>query len=303
MMAMHEGEENEPHTDRTRLLTNTDSSPPAGTKPPRLLIVSGIMLGHQIEILTEPVTIGRATECTLSLPYPSVSRTHCRIIAVGDQVYIEDLGSTNKTYVNGQAVSGKQMLNDGDQVSVGNSALKFFTGASTEAKYHQELIDLATFDSLTGLYNRRHFVTLMEEDCGRVSRDESPLSLIMLDIDFFKKVNDEMGHLAGDQALKMVSKVLRDMATGSMSIGRLGGEEFAVLCRYMRIDEAAKYAEDLRQAIESNEFVYHGTSRKVTSSFGVAEWKAEFANPTELVKAADEQLYRAKGSGRNRVCR
>jgi diguanylate cyclase (GGDEF)-like protein len=298
---MHTGE-SEPNTDRTRLMAAAESAPPVAGRPPRLLIVSGIMLGHQIEVLDAPVTIGRATECTLSLPYPAVSRTHCRIVQVDGQVFIEDLGSTNKTYVNGQPITGKVLLNDGDQIGVGNSALKFFTGTSTEARYHQELINLATFDSLTGLYNRRHFMTLLEEECGRARREPVALSLIMLDIDFFKKVNDEMGHVAGDQALKLVSKVLGELAKPMMAVGRLGGEEFAVLCRNTSLADAAAHAEVLRQAIASREFRYEGTLRPLSSSFGVATWQASFEATTDLVKAADEQLYRAKGSGRNRVC-
>lgn len=298
---MHTGE-SEPNTDRTRLMAAADSAPPVAGRPPRLLIVSGIMLGHQIEVFDVPVTIGRATECTLSLPYPAVSRTHCRIYQNDGQVWIEDLGSTNKTYVNGHAITGKILLNDGDQIGVGNSALKFFTGTSTEARYHQELINLATFDSLTGLYNRRHFMTLMEEECSRARREPVALSLIMLDIDFFKKVNDEMGHVAGDQALKLVSKVLGELAKPMMAVGRLGGEEFAVLCRNTTLADAAAHAEVLRQAIAGREFRYEGTLRPLTSSFGVATWQSSFEATTDLVKAADEQLYRAKGSGRNRVC-
>lgn len=294
--------ESEPNTDRTRLMAAADSAPPVAGRPPRLLIVSGIMLGHQIEVFDVPVTIGRATECTLSLPYPAVSRTHCRIFQNDGQVWIEDLGSTNKTYVNGHAITGKVLLNDGDQIGVGNSALKFFTGTSTEARYHQELINLATFDSLTGLYNRRHFMTLMEEECSRARREPVALSLIMLDIDFFKKVNDEMGHVAGDQALKLVSKVLGELAKPMMAVGRLGGEEFAVLCRNTTLADAAAHAEVLRQAIAGREFRYEGTLRPLTSSFGVATWQSSFEATTDLVKAADEQLYRAKGSGRNRVC-
>lgn len=298
---MHTGDP-EPNTDRTRLMAAADTAPTVAGRPPRLLIVSGIMLGHQIEVLDVPVTIGRATECTLSLPYPSVSRTHCRIYLNGDQVWIEDLGSTNKTYVNGQPITGKVLLNDGDQIGVGNSALKFFTGTSTEARYHQELINLATFDSLTGLYNRRHFMTLLEEECGRARREPVALSLIMLDIDFFKKVNDEMGHLAGDQALKLISKVLEEQSKPTMALGRLGGEEFAVLCRNCSLGDAAAHAEILRSAIATREFRYEGTLRPLSSSFGVASWQAAFEATTDLVKAADEQLYRAKGSGRNRVC-
>jgi diguanylate cyclase (GGDEF)-like protein len=271
-------------------------------RTPRLLIVSGAMVGQQIELLDEPVVIGRASDCTLSLPFANVSRNHCRVFREHQSVIIEDLGSTNKTFVNGAPITDRVNLKDGDRVTVGKSVLKFFAGASDEANYHQELINLATFDSLTGLFNRRHFMLLLEEELGRVERDRSAISLIILDIDFFKRINDEMGHLGGDQALKMVSQVLRERARPNMFVGRLGGEEFGIFIRYADQEEAIRYAEDYRTSIAAQEFSFDGSARVITASFGVASWAMHFTEPNQLIKAADEALYRAKGEGRNRVC-
>ena len=287
----------------TRLaLSATEPSAELTGQAPRLLIVSGAKLGELIEISAErPVVIGRASDCTLSLPYPNVSRNHCRLLREGEQVFIEDLGSTNRTYVNGREISGRLRLNDGDQLSVGNSAMKFFLGSSTEARYHQELVNLAAFDGLTGLYNRRQFMLLLDDDCARVARDGGPLAVVMLDIDHFKRVNDELGHAAGDQALILIAQILREQAAVSMTTGRLGGEEFAVLCRQGGVEAATAHAEHLRTSIQARTFVYANQTRQLSASFGIAGWQS--GNSTsDLLKAADAALYHAKEGGRNRVC-
>ncbi len=293
-----------PEQPRTQLTQHYagDTAMPQVKRAPRLLIVSGVMVGQQIELQDEPIMIGRASDCTLALPFANVSRNHCRVFRQEESVQIEDLGSTNKTFVNGAPISEPVKLKDGDRVTVGKSVLKFFAGASDEANYHQELINLATFDSLTGLFNRRHFMLLLEEELGRASRDQSAVSLIILDIDFFKRVNDEMGHLAGDQALKLVSQVLRERARPNMFVGRLGGEEFGIFIRYADQLEALRHAEEYRASIEAQEFSFEGTARVITASFGVASWAPHFTEPNQLIKAADEALYRAKREGRNRVC-
>ena len=172
------------HNSKTDRNTIAETGPhEAGEFKPRLIVVSGMMLGLQIELGNEPVTIGRASECALSLQHPSVSRHHCEISRDGDRYFIEDLGSTNRTYLNGKPVR-REELHDGDQISVGNNAIKFFTGHSLEAKYHDELIDLAIYDSLTGFYNRRHFHTLLDEEIERAKgthagqrADDGPRSL------------------------------------------------------------------------------------------------------------------------------
>ena len=196
---------------------------------PRLIIVSGVLLGHQIELGETPVTIGRSSECTIALPHPSVSRQHCRIWRENGRYRIEDLGSTNRTFLNGEVVT-RADLRDGDQISVGSNALKFFLGASVEARYHDELIDLAIYDSLTGFYNRRHFRSMLDDELKKCA-DDGVVSLLMLDLDYFKAINDQHGHLVGDQVLSGVADVLRARAPANAFVGRLGGEEFAMVLR------------------------------------------------------------------------
>lgn len=284
-------------TDRATVIAGPDSD--SRDRPPRLIVVSGVFLGHQLELGAEPVQIGRAADATLSLPHPSVSRQHCRVWAENEHYYIEDLGSTNKTFLNGQAVMRAQ-LKDGDQIGVGNHALKFFRGASPEARYHQELIDLAVHDSLTGFFNRRHFRMLLDEQVDR-ARHGAALSLLIIDLDHFKQINDHFGHLVGDQVIASVSQLLRDLAWSSCQLGRLGGEEFAVALPDAGLEEAYQFAEQLRLAIADNRFEIHGEVHPVTTSVGVATWSPALSSAADLLRAADERLYLAKANGRNRV--
>jgi diguanylate cyclase (GGDEF)-like protein len=266
---------------------------------PRLIVVSGLMLGFQVELGSAILIVGRASECGLSLPHPSVSRHHCRIWREGDNYVIEDLGSTNQTYVNGKPIARAQ-LQDGDQISVGSNAIKYFTGASMEATYHNELIDLAIYDGLTGFFNRRHFRGLLDEHVEKVTAS-TPLSMLLIDLDHFKQVNDNHGHLTGDQVLTSVAQLIRENAPAGASIGRLGGEEFAMVLRES-LKNAVALAERVRAAVAENPIETREVTLPVTISIGVAQSDAEGSASADLLRRADEQLYRAKEEGRNRVC-
>jgi diguanylate cyclase (GGDEF)-like protein len=265
--------------------------------PPRLVVVSGLMLGHQLELGQTEVVIGRTNECTVSLPHPSVSRRHCRIWLEEGRYHIEDLGSTNRTYLNGDVVSRAE-LRDGDQIGIGNNAIKFFVGTSLEAHYHNELIDLAICDSLTGFYNRRHFRSVLDEEVGK-GRDV-PVCLLMLDLDHFKVFNDEHGHMVGDHVLSAFAQVIRENAPAGAPIGRLGGEEFAIVLNGLKLDAACDVAEMLRKAVAARPIIVHDLSLPVTVSIGVAQLQPAM-DSAGLLTVADEQLYRAKQEGRNRV--
>ncbi|MEP6938304.1 MAG: GGDEF domain-containing protein [Rudaea sp.] len=267
-------------------------------RSPRLIVVSGVMLGHQIELSSEPVVIGRAGECAISLQHPSVSRRHCRISLEDGRYHIEDLGSTNRTFLNGEAIT-RADLRDGDQIGVGQNALKFFVGASVEARYHRELIDLAIYDGLTGFHNRRHFRELLDEETEK-GRTGTPPCLLMLDLDNFKALNDEHGHLVGDQVLAAVAEVVRENVLAGAPVGRLGGEEFALLLRDSSLAEAVAVAEQLREAIAARSISVGNHSLRVSVSIGVARLDPT-PDSAALLRAADEQLYRAKEGGRNRV--
>jgi diguanylate cyclase (GGDEF)-like protein len=259
-----------------------------------------MLLGQQIELLDEPVMIGRGTDCAISLQHPSVSRHHCRIWREGDAFWIEDCGSTNHTYLNSQAITRAQ-LRDGDQISVGSNAIKFFVGSSVEATYHDELIDLAIYDSLTGFFNRRHFCAVLDEELEKTV-ETAPLSLLMLDLDHFKEINDQYGHLIGDQVLSTVSRIIRERTPMGLPIGRMGGEEFALVLPGQGLEAAATLAEVLREAIAERPIETRSNALIVTVSIGVSQTDAKTSTRGMLLKQADDRLYRAKQDGRNRVC-
>jgi diguanylate cyclase (GGDEF)-like protein len=267
---------------------------------PRLVVVSGMLLGLQVELRDDAVVIGRGIDCGISLQHPSVSRHHCRIWREDDAFWIEDCGSTNHTYLNGTAIT-KAQLRDGDQISVGGNAIKFFLGSSLEATYHDELIDLAIYDSLTGFFNRRHFCAVLDEELGKTA-EASPLSLLMLDLDHFKQINDRYGHPVGDQVLGVVARIIRERTPTGLPIGRLGGEEFALALPGQGLGAAIALAEVLRKAVEDCAIETMGQRLPVTVSIGVAQTDSRTYTRGTLLKNADDRLYRAKQDGRNRVC-
>jgi len=267
---------------------------------PRLIVVSGVMLGHQVPLGDTPVFVGRSSECALAVPHPSVSRQHCRIWLDEGRYLIEDLGSTNRTFVNGNAVTRAE-LRDGDQIMVGSNAIKFFVGSSAEAEYHHELIDLAICDGLTGFFNRRHFRALLDEEIDK-ARGSVGLSLLMLDLDHFKSINDRYGHPVGDQVLAGVARILRETAPAGAPIGRLGGEEFALVLCATGHDAAVAMAERLCQAVAAQPVHTSERPIDVTVSIGVASTGPEIAAAADLLRIADECLYSAKQAGRNRAC-
>jgi diguanylate cyclase (GGDEF)-like protein len=267
---------------------------------PRLIVVSGMLLGQQIEVLDAPIVIGRATDCAISLPHPSVSRNHCRIWRDDDGFWIEDCGSTNHTYLNGIGIARAE-LHDGDQITVGSNAIKFFMGSSVEANYHAELINLAIHDGLTGFFNRSHFCALLDEELEKTV-EAAPLSLLMLDLDHFKMINDRYGHLVGDMVLGTIARIIRERTPLGLPIGRLGGEEFGLMLPGQNLKTAAALAEALREAIQERSIETDEQRLTVTVSIGVAQTDAETSTRSRLFKSADDRLYRAKLEGRNRVC-
>lgn len=167
----------------------------------------------------------------------------------------------------------------------------------------QELNELATRDGLTGLYNHRMFYTLLNEEIQRAGRYNRPLSLLMIDIDFFKRVNDTHGHQAGDAILKGLSALLERQARTIDRVCRYGGEEIAVVLLETDADSAPHIAERLRKSVEREPFeIGAGHHVHITISIGVATFPAQADTPATLVSASDRALYLAKEGGRNQVC-
>jgi diguanylate cyclase (GGDEF)-like protein len=167
----------------------------------------------------------------------------------------------------------------------------------------ERLRNLSVRDSLTDLFNHRHSMELVDQEFQRVGRyPHEGISLLMIDIDEFKQVNDSRGHLAGDAVLRDVAVVLKDSLRAVDSVGRYGGEEFVVILPHTPRDEAYRTAERIRQRVEAHVFEVAGDRVRVTVSIGVASFPSEgIDGPNALVREADRALYEAKDKGRNRV--
>lgn len=266
-----------------------------------LVVLQGQRLGQRIDIGEQPITFGRAPECDFQIVERSVSRQHARVWKEPNGYRVKDLDSTNRTLLNDQPIIEAE-LKDGDHITIGGCVLKFMERSSVEARYHDEIYQLATADPLTGLYNRRHFLQLLERELARSASHGRSLALLIIDLDHFKSINDRHGHPAGDVVLKDVAAELLRHAHDEIITARIGGEEFAVVLPEQELAQATRYAQALCEAIASLDLATQAGARRVTVSIGVASWSPSMASLGELLAAADAQLYRAKQGGRNRVC-
>jgi diguanylate cyclase (GGDEF)-like protein len=266
-----------------------------------LIVLSGPRLGTRNVLSEVPVDIGRGSACHLILDADSVSRRHARIEWTGQAHRLVDLASTNGTYLNGTRVRDAT-LKDGDRIGIGKALLKYLAGGNIEAAYHEEIQRLMRFDALTGVYNKRHFEESLRLAVFTARATPKPVSLIVFDLDHFKRINDTHGHTAGDHVLCELAKVVGDILYPDQIFGRVGGEEFAVLWEGTPLESAADHAEKIRARVEAHPFGFEGNSFPVTVSLGVAERAhGEEEEAERLYERADEKLYQAKAAGRNRV--
>jgi len=267
-----------------------------------LVEIYGQDLGRRIPLAGGVFEIGRSSKCDLAIDQDSVSRHHARIARSRDGRYsVADLGSTNGTYVNDVAVT-EHVLHDGDQVKIGRTIFKFMFGTNIEASYHEEIYRLMTVDGLTQLFNRRFFNETLEREINRCKRYERPLALLMFDVDHFKLINDEWGHVAGDALLRQLSNVVRLRVRREDILARVGGEEFAAILPEIEMAGALVTAEKIREVVEASAFVFEDNVMPCTVSVGAAALDAD-DDPKALYARADAALYRAKSTGRNRVMR
>jgi diguanylate cyclase (GGDEF)-like protein len=266
-----------------------------------VVVLYGPELGKRATVGRAAFQIGRSSKNELPIDQESVSRHHARITSSARAHYIEDLGSTNGTFVNDERVTERRPLRDGDQIKVGRSILKFMSGANIEANYHEEIYRLMTVDALTQVYNKRYFGEVLEREYNRSQRYKRELSLLLCDVDHFKKVNDVHGHLVGDGVLRQVAAEMKQRLREQDIFARVGGEELAALLPEIGLEGALVTGEKLRKIVESTAFVVEQVSVRTTISIGVATLDGRVKDPSALYERADAALYEAKSSGRNRV--
>jgi len=264
-----------------------------------LLVLSGTRLGHRLVLGDAVVDIGRGSAAGLILDADSISRKHARIERFGGGHKIVDLGSTNGTYVNGVRIK-EQILKDGDRIGIGKALLKYIAGGNIEGAYHEEVQRLMRFDPLTNISNKRHFDESLRLSVFTAAGAAKPLSLIVFDLDHFKKVNDTFGHMAGDAVLCGATAAVQNILSPTELFGRVGGEEFAVVCEEADLGAAIERAEAIRRAVSREPYAFEEKRLPVTVSAGVAQL-AGAEEAESLFDRADAQLYVAKGAGRNCV--
>lgn len=279
--------------------------PGADQAPPVLVVLLGptAYQGKQFA-LSDGHVIGRAHESKIYIEDRSLSRSHARIDIKGNEVTVVDLGSTNKTVVNGQVLPPMApcRLNNNDQVKTGNVIFKFLEKGSIEAVTNQALFEKANRDALTGAYSKGALLERAPEAIRRAETVNESLSVIVFDIDFFKKINDGFGHPGGDYVLKELGRIVgSNLIRSEDFFARYGGEEFVLILASTPVQTALDIAERIRQTIQSAEFNFEGKRIPVTVSLGVAGKKPTDTDWPSLFDRADKALYTSKQTGRNRV--
>lgn len=275
----------------------------ADVTPAVLVMISppGPEMGRRVELARDTYSIGREN-ADVAIARSAVSRQHARLSRNQTGSWqVQDLGSTNGTFVNESRVT-RQTLQDGDTVRFGDAIYKFLSGTNVESAYHEQIHLMAIQDGLTGTYNKRYFAEFIDRELAVAARYGRPLSLVMFDVDHFKKVNDTYGHLGGDAVLKDLCDRIRPRIRREDLFARYGGEEFACVLPSTHLAGAVVFAESLRTLISDRPCAFDSRSIPFTISLGVAVATSSKPDVQGLITQADEKLYEAKRSGRNRVC-
>ncbi len=267
-----------------------------------LVQLRGPDLGSRVPVESGGVTIGRDPTSDIILESDSVSRRHARIELANDGGHrVFDNASTNGTYLNEKLIGDGETLRSGDYIQVGEAIFKYLSGDNIELDYHEEIYRLTIEDGLTQIANKRALGDFLDKEFARATRYSRDLAVVLFDLDHFKRINDEYGHLMGDFVLREMAKVVKSRVRREEMFARYGGEEFCVVLPELDLDHALEFAESIRRMVEDHEFVFEGNIAKITISIGVAQIVEEMTRPEALILAADERLYTAKREGRNRV--
>jgi len=266
-----------------------------------LIQYSGDTLGRRYLLDVPEITIGRSYVNGIMIHDDSVSRQHVKIILSGNVVSIEDLGSSNGTFIHDEPVKTRTILIDGDILRLGNILLKFFSHDNVESVFHDNIYRLTTLDVGTGLFNKKYLLETLETEFRFCLDNNRPLSVIYYDLDNFKSVNDQYGHTSGDVILRECAQLVKTCMRAEDVLARYGGEEFVAVLPNTDVRNAAGLAERIRESIQNYDFVVDRKIVKQTVSLGVSENGPGFKFYMELLDDADRKLYQSKKTGRNRV--
>ena len=281
---------------------------------PALVFLRGELLAVPIPLDREQVTMGRALDADIRINDARASRLHARITTEhnhdsGETRYrLNDLDSTNGTILNGTRVDSAY-LQDGDKFEIGDQLIRFEMLDEIDREFQQQIHRLLVHDDLTGVLTGKSFFSELRREAARAQAEDMPFCVLMMDIDYFKQVNDTYGHLVGSETLEDVGVVIKKSLRAGDVGARFGGEEFAAFLLDADYTQGMVAAERVRAAIEKHEFPAarrQGTqpipTHQITISIGVASYPEDGRDPIQLVEMADSALYRAKRNGRNQVC-
>ncbi len=275
----------------------------ASGRQPCLVALAGPDEGKIFRLSPDAILwIGRASGSDIPINDDGISRKHAQLLVRPDRVIIEDLASHNGTFVGHERVKSRALQPD-DIISVGTKTLlKFCYLNGIEEQAQRRMLAAALRDPVTDLYNRRHFDDQIASEVAAARRHLRPLALAMVDIDDFKRVNDQHGHTKGDAVLRAVADALMEAVRREDMVFRYGGEEFAVLVRETDMSGAEKMAQRLVKSVGKvkHKPAFGSTNFRVTISIGLAAYEGRF-DEKAFVDRADAALYRAKHEGKNRV--
>lgn len=294
--------------------TSRDGKSNQRERRPALVSLRGELMAVPIPLERDEVIIGRALEADVRLNDSRASRLHARITTedggeTNESCYrVTDLGSTNGTMVNGELIT-EAVLQDGDKIVIGDHLFRFDMLDEIDREFQQQIHRLLAHDELTGLLTSKSFFSELRREAARAQDESRPFCVLMMDLDHFKEVNDTYGHLVGSKTLEETGRVIKEALRAGDVAARFGGEEFAAFLLDASYGQGLVAAERVRIALGQHEFpanrvdspgIHH--THRITISIGVAAFPDDATDPIQLVELADSALYRAKRSGRNRVC-
>ncbi|MCD4652476.1 GGDEF domain-containing protein [bacterium] len=273
---------------------------------PVLVVVSGNLLdvGRILPIGRNKSSVGRDASTDLSLNDRLVSRRHIEIVDIKQNngmfsILVKDIKSTNGTFINGKKIT-EAWIKLGESIEIGaETILLFRTETFTRIQDSDLTLSMISKDPLTGIYNRRAFDQLVEDAHEKAIGAHQNYCLIVLDLDYFKTINDSLGHPTGDIVLKAVARLLRNKIRAEDIVARMGGDEFAILLPNSTVSGASRLAERLLIAVRELRYE-NNEPMNVSLSIGISESNSDSQSPTEVYKQSDIALYYSKQQGRDR---
>ncbi len=288
-------------------VTSVNVAPITGDFPPGsdeafLLVLAGSMIGEMYRVGRERTIVGRGQKADVRILDDGISREHCEIVMEDGQPVLRDLQSTNGTLVKGSRVETHQ-LQDGDKILVGSSTiLKFTYHDHVDVTFARQMYESALRDDLTKAFNKKYFMDRLESEFSYAQRHHIPLTLVGIDIDHFKQVNDTHGHPTGDAVLTEVASRIFDSVRVEDVFARTGGEEFSVICRGTDGKQGLVVAERIRNAVNATEIKIADRAISVSVSVGLATVPGHrIKHALAFMTAVDQALYASKNAGRNRT--